>query len=861
MNWFYNLKIKKKLTLSFIIVALFSGIVGFIGIRNIGKLNENSNDLYKRNFQAMKNISAIKSNLIQINFDIYKIINEKDKGTYVNLRNEIEYLKNQDDSLLNDYSQTISEVKDQELFNEFTLILKDYRNYRKDLFNYLDEGNYDEASKTYSKLNALSNNIIKNTDDYIQFNLDLAKESQAENENLYMSTLISTIFFGISGLIIAIILGIHIASVISEQLKKLVSFAKSITEGNLDHNIDIKTKDEIGLLADSLNKAGAARREYELDLTSNYEELEASYEEITALEEELREKYDELAISEENLKESEKLYKLISEASSDALFDWRVNDNTMHFSDRWFELLGYSRDEFNSINIKELIHVEDTSSIDTIIKDHWARKTDSYTIEYRIKTKSGSYIWMISTGKTIYDKNGDPYRVVASHKDISELKEYQHKLEYMAYHDFLTDLPNRQYLYRVVNESLELESSNNSEIESALIFLDIDNFKYINDTLGHSFGDILISAIGDRLMRTLGDEDTLIRLGGDEFIIFMKDIPSHEHVKDFSESILNIFSEPFNLNNNLVQITTSLGISLFPKDGLDLDELLTKSDIAMYNSKKLGKNNYTFYNDGMNKEVVGRMKIERHLRDAINRNEFYLHYQPQVNLKTNKISSFEALIRWNNPELGFVSPLDFISIAEENHKIIEIGTWVLKTACEFIKEIYTNHNSDCYISVNVSVIQLMQSDFIDTVLRILNETSVSPAQLEIEITESIFIESYELINSKLEQLRGMGVKIALDDFGKGYSSLSYLKQLPITTLKIDKSFIDDIIISNKSSLVENIIDIGHKMDLNVVAEGVETQDQLRFLDNYNCDKIQGYYFSRPVEKEAAIQLINEGIIS
>jgi len=594
------------------------------------------------------------------------------------------------------------------------------------------------------------------------------------------------------------------------------------------------------------------RIENEEKLEASYRDLEASFEEISSLEEELREKYEELSLSEANLRKSKEFYQLITEASYDAIWDWDIIDNKSYFSDRWYEFLGYDEEDKKNLLVwRELIHLDDVQKVNDTILNHWKNKTELFKVEYRIKDINEEYIWIQSVGKTLFDRAGKPYRLVGSHKDITEIKRYQEELENIAYTDYLTKLPNREYMYNKIKD--DFIDKNSSHKLRALFHIDVDNFKYLNDTMGHAFGDSFIIAIAERL-KTLVDKDKcLIRVGGDSFIFCITNISDYEEIEGFAKNILKLINKPFDIKESNIQITISMGIAIAPKNGTSIDELLKKADLAMYSAKGNGKNRYTFFDEIMDKELIERVKIEKHLRNAIENDEFELYYQPQVDINLERTVGFEALIRWNSPELGFVSPLRFIQIAEENHMIVEIGTWVLETACNFIKEIHELGNEDCYISVNVSVLQLIQKDFVQGVLNVLEEVQLNPQHLVLEITESICIEYYQSICEKLNRLRAEGVKVALDDFGKGYSSLSYLKQLPIDTLKIDKSFIDDIEDKEGKSLVENIIMIGHKMGYSIVAEGVETNKQNEYLKEFSCDKVQGFYFSKPVPREEALK--------
>lgn len=433
----------------------------------------------------------------------------------------------------------------------------------------------------------------------------------------------------------------------------------------------------------------------------------------------------------------------------------------------------------------------------------------------------------------------------------AELIAYQDKLHHMAYSDHLTGLPNRMAL----SEALYTLVQNDPTICHAFMFIDLDNFKYINDTLGHIFGDGLIKSIGERLSESFGG-NSLYRLGGDEFIIFLKKIGCIEDVREKAEKALLCFNKPFKVENSLIHATASIGIALYPDGGTTPDELLKNADIAMYRAKDSGKNCYVVYQQVMNEAVNERMRIEKNLRVALEKDEFMLYYQPQIDTMSNRIMGFEALIRWQNTELGFVSPVKFIGIAEDTHMIIPIGDWVLRNACYFIKTLHCKGYEDLSISVNVSIIQLLQDDFVEMVLNTINLIDLEPKFLELEITESIVMKSYEVIGEKLMQLRNKGIRIALDDFGSGYSSLSGLQSLQIDTLKIDKGFIDSILEEDKKkSLADTIITIGHRMGLTVLAEGVETKEQLEYLKHYRCHRIQGYYYSRPLAEKDAIDLI------
>ena len=584
-------------------------------------------------------------------------------------------------------------------------------------------------------------------------------------------------------------------------------------------------------------------------------ELEAAYGQLAASENILRQQYEQIIVNQQKLVESEERYRTISEATNDAI--WEEKDGVRTFSNRWYEITGYYKEELQKVgDWQKLIHPEDVAGVREKMNEHIKSRTPYYNCEYRIKTKEDNYKWVQARGKTLFDINGCSYFKAGSIRDITELKQCEQKLRYLAYHDQLTGLKNSMSM----KESFNILASGNSE-NISLLYIDIDNFKYINDTLGHSFGDLLLINISERLGKYQSTNCNLFRLGGDEYIILFDSYKDIGDVERLAVKILKEFNNSFEIEKINLFIKISMGISLYPDHGNCIDEMLKNADIAVHKAKELGRNSIIIYNQPMNEAITERVIIEKQLRNALYNNEFELYYQPQMDIKENKISGFEALIRWKNSELGFVLPNRFIGIAETTHLIIPIGEWVLKNACIFLKRIHLLGNKDMIISVNVSILQLLQDDFVEMVMESLDVIGIDPKYLEIEITESILMESYEAISTKLKMLSASGIRIALDDFGKGYSSLNYLRQLPISTLKIDKSFIDTI--SSKArnkSLIDLIVKIGRSMELCVVAEGVETKQQLEYLKKHKCNKIQGYFFSKPLPEMEVLKVIEQNKI-
>ncbi|WP_373231109.1 putative bifunctional diguanylate cyclase/phosphodiesterase [Cohnella sp.] len=433
------------------------------------------------------------------------------------------------------------------------------------------------------------------------------------------------------------------------------------------------------------------------------------------------------------------------------------------------------------------------------------------------------------------------------HNQYIELHDNREKLRQVAFRDQLTGLPNRLALY----ENLTMLK------DASLLYVDLDDFKYINDTLGHAFGDRLIGVISERLTEGLQSGEQLYRLGGDEWVLVCRE-PA-ERLQKRGEELLQLFEKHYLAGEHRMHLTVSVGIARFPAHGRTLEELLINADIALYEVKKQGKNSFTMYNPSLRVPVQHRANMERLLRNAVDNGEFELYYQPQINLESGKVAGVEALIRWNSPELGRVQPDQFIRIAEETQLIIPIGEWVLRKACEFIRSIHEKEGSEQTVSVNVSVVQLVGHRFVERVLEIFKETGVNPSCVELEVTESMVIESLDRIGDKLSRLKEVGISIALDDFGRGFSSLTHLMKLPISTLKIDKSFIDQVPEAREDQpLTGLIIQLAKAMGIKVVAEGVESYAQLEYLKKHGCDCIQGYLFSKPIPALEAKEWIKTG---
>ncbi len=449
---------------------------------------------------------------------------------------------------------------------------------------------------------------------------------------------------------------------------------------------------------------------------------------------------------------------------------------------------------------------------------------------------------------------GDAHLINRSIRYAVERKRVERNMQYLAHHDSLTGLANR-LLFR---EKLEhaVSRAKRKQTLIAILFIDLDRFKQINDTLGHDVGDNLLIEVAGRLKKCVREEDSVARLGGDEFVVVLEDIEQLPDIEIVSKKIINSLSAPCNINGQELYTTPSIGISVYPNDNLKISELLKKADTAMYSAKAKGGNTYHFTTNETNSDLEKRLVLENKLRSAVDNDEFVLYFQPKFDIQSMQTSGAEALLRWDHPEMGMVSPMDFIPLAEETGLIIPIGQWVIEKSCQYLKEWKDLGHKPIRLAVNLSPRQFRSDDIVDFILDTLVKYDIKPEEFEVEITETLLMEDIERTIHHLNKLKAWGLHISIDDFGTGYCSLGYLKKFPLDTLKIDRSFIKDIMTEpDDATITKAIVSLGHALRLNLTAEGIEDAEQLKFLSQLGCEQGQGYFFSKPLPAEALLSFI------
>lgn len=608
-------------------------------------------------------------------------------------------------------------------------------------------------------------------------------------------------------------------------LRQLAEHSRALAQGQYTSNLTIRSQDEIGQLALAFNYSSKRIGE----LISSIEQEKA------------------------NLQQAESMFRGLAENSVVGVYI--VQQGAFRFvNPKMAQMFGYTCDEMiSSVKVFDIVPEHDRELVAANIKRRIDGETDAVSYERKARRKDGLLfdVEVFGSKMTIEGK----VATIGVMLDTTERKrvesarmQYAQMLEYHANHDVLTGLANRHRLSACLQQAIV--SARHSGLMVAVLLLDLDRFKVINDSLGHAIGDEVLQAVASRLRACVRTTDTVARLGGDEFVVVLPDLEDAENVSLVARKILDALGLPVSIANQDMYIGASIGVSLFPQDGSDEGTLLKNVDMAMYRAKQTGRANYKFFTEDIRADNRERHALEAELHHALSRGELLLHYQPKVSLRTGQIAGFEALIRWQHRERGMIPPSRFISVAEDTGLIVPLGAWVLRTACEQGRAWQASSASRINIAVNLSARQFRHHDLVGLVRQTIRDTGIDPTCLDLEITESVIMQDAQEAVATMLELKKLGVRLSLDDFGTGYSSLNYLSKFPLDNLKIDQSFVEGIgSSSHDTTIVKAVIALAHNLNLNVIAEGVENQSQIEFLQMHGCDEVQGYYFSKPVPPE------------
>ena len=681
---------------------------------------------------------------------------------------------------------------------------------------------------------AIGNDILKKTETMtIEAGKKLTVTTAKAMKNVRDARLILYLTMGIT-LALGAVVAVKLTRSVTGPIDNLVKATRAIAGGELGHTIDHKDKTEFGELASHFNTMSIALKE-------NYEEL-------------VREITDRKQ-TEEALRESEERYALAARGANDGLWDWNIRNNTVYYSFRWKTMLGYDDAEIGS-TLEEWLsraHPDDREQVEAKLSGHINSQSPQFECEHRIQHKDGAYRWMLTRGLAVRDTHGKAYRMAGSQTDITGRKNAEAQLVYDAFHDALTGLPNRA-LFMDRLEHVIASAKRHPRYLYGVLFLDLDRFKVINDSLGHSTGDKLLIEVGQRLKSCLRPGDTVARLGGDEFAILLEDIVDAADAEEITQRIEQVLSPHYAVQGNEIITTQSIGIALRSDRYEWPEQILRDADIAMYEAKSKGRSRHEFFDTKMHASIIDRLQLESDLRVAVeHQSGFLLHYQPILDLKNQRLTGFEALVRWNHATRGMIYPLEFIPLAEETGLIFPLSNWIMRESCIQIGAWQKKYpgNPGLRMSVNISSKLLLQTGFAESIQTTLLEQDLEPGSLAIEITESVIMEHPDRAVETMAKLQKMGVHIHIDDFGTGYSSLSYLHSFPVNALKIDRSFIAKMSAnSDNQEIIKTIIALAQNLKLEVIAEGLEQDHQLSTIKGLECGFGQGFLFSKPLPPEA-----------
>lgn len=665
---------------------------------------------------------------------------------------------------------------------------------------------------------------------YIESDLQRLNTRLREYTLAFLATLLVT-------MALASLIAARLQLPISRPLVDLMKTTKAISEaGDYSIRADLRTQDEFGVLASKFNGMLDQIQARDRELRQHRGQLEQDVASRTA----------ELVTANTQLRRAEEKYRAIFEDAVVGIFQITPEGRPLSINRALAEMHGFdSPEQF----LAAVSSVASELFVNPGQMDEMRRVLEGAGVvrgaELQVYRRDGTKKWALVNMRAVRNADGNIVLLEGTVEDVTDRKLAEERVQFLAYYDALTGLPNRTLLLDRLDTALASARRRHEKV--AVLFLDLDRFKIINDSLGHSIGDLLLQAVGERLKTRARAQDTIARIGGDEFILVLTAIKDVPDAAVAAERIMDAMTAEFAIERRSFSVSCSIGLSVFPEHGGDGETLIKNADAAMYCAKDNGRSNFRFFTDDMNAQVVERLTLENSLRLALDRKELFLMYQPQIDIATENIVGLEALVRWQHPELGLVPPDKFIRVAENCGLILPIGEWVLRSACSQARQWQEQGLPPVPVAVNVSAVQFRQEGFRELISNVLCDTGLAAQYLELELTESLLLSNADVTFSVLRELKQMGLKLAIDDFGTGFSSLSYLRQFPVSKLKIDRSFVRDVAMnSDDAAIITAIISMARGLNLKVIAEGVENEAQMSFLRTHHCDEIQGYYFSKPL---------------
>ena len=814
---------KRRILLSFLVAFLISSLgalFAFVHVRNTNDIHSrliNLHQIETLRQQLLKSVLMLQSNIY--------MVNTKSGSKLDSILEDVANLEQVAGKCSSCHH--LPEIVRQ--IDEVRTLIGDYRN-SISFYNNASANNTGQTNKNKLEASRIGNKLLLKTEDMSM--LASARLKTVTLDAIQMVTRVKTALVAtmLMALILGIIVAVYLTRTVTRPINSLLDATRMIASGKLGYKIEYSDKTEFGELASHFNDMSKS-------LLDGYAKL---VDEIS-----------ERKKSEEAHRESEERYALAAQGSNDGLWDWDLRNNVIYFSSRWKSMLGYADNEIGHQPEEWLsrVHPDDRPQMESRISAHISERNSHFEDESRIMHKDGSYRWMLTRGLAVRDASGQAYRMAGSQTDITLRKETTEQLVYNAFHDALTDLPNRSLFLDRLQHVITTSTRRGGALY-AVLFLDIDRFKIVNDSLGHLIGDKLLVAVGHKLIDCIRPGDSVARLGGDEFSLLLENVNELKDVVEVADRIHHRLSIPFKVEGHLVYVTVSIGIALGTGSYERAEQVLRDSDIAMYEAKKRGSGSSEIFDTGMHSNIIDRIKLESELHGVLDHNELALLYQPIVDLHTHRLVGFEALVRWNHSTRGMVYPTEFIPLAEETGLIIKIGEWILREACRELGALQIRFPSQPHLkmSINISSKQFEQTNLADLVEQILKESGVAPHSLAIEITESMLMKNVDVAITTMNRLRAMGVHIHIDDFGTGYSSLSYLHSLPIDALKIDRSFINKLTAKgDNQEIILSIMSLARSLNFDVIAEGLELDHQLEQMKGLECQFGQGFLFSKPME--------------